>query len=225
MSLTSASSSTSTACDAVQLNSLASTHSGWLYRYSHNSFIKSWKRRYFVLTDERLYMFKENYPTCKHHDVLDLTTFRSVQQISNPRKTRFGFLLRSQRRPSVFDDPNESKPAGLFELELYADTEAIMSQWISEISKVFVAMDMRTFKSPLTSFDKVVQRAGQQSGSGSSILSRLEKQRKLAGNGNATSTATGTSGLSHNPSASTLITTTSSSPPTTGDQLTLTPLG
>ncbi|KAJ2357568.1 hypothetical protein IWW50_001978 [Coemansia erecta] len=206
MSHSSMSSSARTACEAVLLGQLNATHSGWLYKYSTSSFFKGWKRRYFVLSDERLYIFKDANSSCAHHSVVDLTTFRSVQQISNPRKTKHGLLLRSMRRPSVFDEPS-GQAQELFELELYADTEMQLNRWISAISKVFVSMDLRAFQSPLSNFDALVQRAGNlNTRAGGSILNRLDKSR-----------ANGV--LSYSPSSSTLVSREST------DRITMTPLG
>ncbi|KAI9505289.1 hypothetical protein GGI25_003619 [Coemansia spiralis] len=206
MSLTSSSSSTRTACEAIQLCKLNATYQGWLYKYSNSSIFKSWKRRYFVLSDERLYIFKDNSPFCNHHAVVDLTTFRSVQKISNPRKTKHGFILRTLRRPSVFDDP-AGEPQQLFELELYADDEYALNAWMGVISKLFVTMDLRAFQSPLTNFDALVQRAGNlNTRPGGSILNRLDKRRQ-------------NNPLSHSPSSSTLVSSTSTDP------ITMTPLG
>ncbi|KAJ2811689.1 hypothetical protein H4S07_001898 [Coemansia furcata] len=207
MSLTSAASSSSTTCEAVQLGKLTPTHQGWLYRYSSSSFLKSWKRRYYVLADERLYMFKDSSPHSHHHCVIDLTTFRSVQQISNPRKTKYGFLLRTLRRPSVFDDPTAA-PQEMFELELYTETETALLEWMSAVSKVFVTMDLRSFQSPVSSFDALVQRAGNlQPRLGGSILNRMDKRRVDGGDS-----------LSHSLSSSTLV---SASSPV---RMTMTPL-
>ncbi|KAJ2490626.1 hypothetical protein IWW37_003000 [Coemansia sp. RSA 2050] len=208
-SLTSGASSTSTTCEAVQLCKLAPTHQGWLYRYSASSFLKNWKRRYYVLADERLYMFKDNSPQSHHHCVIDLTTFRSVQQISNPRKTKYGFLLRTLRRPSVFDDPTAG-PQEMFELEMYTETETGLLEWMSAISKVFVTMDLRSFQSPVSSFDALVQRAGnlQPRVGGGSILNRMDKRR-----------TEGSNSLSNSASSSTLVS--NSSP----GRMTMTPLG
>ncbi|KAJ2451088.1 hypothetical protein GGF42_004339 [Coemansia sp. RSA 2424] len=209
MSLTSAASSSSTTCEAVQLCKLHPTYQGWLYRYSTSSFLKNWKRRYYVLADERLYTFKDNCPSSHHHSVIDLTTFRSVQQISNPRKTKYGFLLRTLRRPSVFDDP-AAQPQEMFELELYTETETGLLEWMSAVSKVFVTMDLRSFQSPVSSFDALVQRAGnlQPRQGGGSILNRMDK-RRVDG-----------SSLSHSPSSSTLVSSANSP-----ERMTMTPLG
>ncbi|KAJ2719153.1 hypothetical protein GGI07_005391 [Coemansia sp. Benny D115] len=184
MSLTSSASSTNTERGALQLGSLTNvTHQGWLYRYSSGSFIKGWKRRYFAISDERLYMFRDANASSHHHAVIDLTTFRSVQQVANPRKTKYGFLLRTLRRPSVFDEPM-SGPQEMFELELYAETETQLHQWISAVSKVFVTMDLRSFQSPLSNFDALVHRAGSlQPRAGGSILSRMDKHRAAAAEG------------------------------------------
>ncbi|KAJ2663339.1 hypothetical protein IWW48_001441 [Coemansia sp. RSA 1200] len=209
MSFTSSSSSTRTACEAVQLCKLNTTHHGWLYKFSNTSIFKSWKRRYFVLSDERLYVFKDNSPSCHPHAVVDLMSFRSVQKISNPRKTKYGFLLRTLRRPSVFDDPM-SQPQELVELELYAETEFALNEWMSAISKVYVTMDLRSFKSPLTNFDALVQRAANLSTRpGGSILNRIEKNRIQNNNDMA----------AHLNSSSTLVSSASTEP------LTMTPLG
>ncbi|KAJ2456154.1 hypothetical protein EV183_000080 [Coemansia sp. RSA 2336] len=203
MSHSSISSSSRTACETIPLGKLNATYGGWLYKYSSSSFIKSWKRRYMVLSDERLYVFKDDHPQCTHHSVIDLTTFRSVQQITNPRKTKFGLLLRSMRRPSVFDDP-KAAPQELFELELYADSESELNRWISLISKVFVSMDLRAFQSPLTNFDALVQRAANLNArNGGSILNRIDKKRSLG----------------HSPSSSTLVSRDST------ERITMTPLG
>ncbi|KAJ2157132.1 hypothetical protein GGF46_004722 [Coemansia sp. RSA 552] len=196
--------SSRTACEAVPLFKLVPVHQGWLYKYSSGSFLKGWRRRYFVLSDERLYIFKDDSPMCHHHSVIDLTAFRSIQKVSNPRKTRHGFLLRSIRRPSVFDEPN-AEPQETFELELYTDSEPELNRWISLISKVFVSMDLRAFQSPLSNFDALVQRAGNISGRpGGSILNRIEKRRQLES-------------PSHSPSSATIV-------PESSDRLTLTPL-
>ncbi|KAI7834078.1 hypothetical protein BX661DRAFT_176606 [Kickxella alabastrina] len=179
MSFDSKSSSSKTVCAALTLGKLGNiTHKGWLYRYSSSSFLKGWKRRFFAISDERMYVFKENYHDSLHYDVIDLTTFRQVQQISTPRKTKYGFLLRSLRRPSVFDEPTEEMPES-FEVELYADTEYALNEWMSAISKVFVTMDLRTIQStPLSSFDALVHRAGLlQPRVGGSILKRMDKHR------------------------------------------------
>ncbi|KAJ1783861.1 hypothetical protein LPJ62_004868 [Coemansia sp. RSA 2167] len=206
MSHSSLSSSARTACESVQQDQLRGSHRGWLYKYSTSSFFKGWKRRYFVLSDERLYIFKDASATCLHHSVVDLTTFRSVQQISNPRKTKHGLLLRSVRRPSVFDDPSGAAQES-FELELYAETETDLNRWIGAISKVFVSMDLRAFQSPLSNFDALVQRAGNlNTRSGGSILNRLDKQRT-------------NEALNYSPSSSTLVSRDST------DRITMTPLG
>ncbi|KAJ2382301.1 hypothetical protein GGI23_007395 [Coemansia sp. RSA 2559] len=207
MSFTSSSSSTRTACETVQLNKLDATYQGWLYKFSNTSIFKHWKRRYFVLSDERLYVFKDNSPTCHPHAIVDLMSFRSVQKISNPRKTKHGFLLRTLRRPSVFDDPS-CRPQELVELELYADSEYTLNEWMSSISKVYVTMDLRSFTSPLTNFDALVQRAGNLSARpGGSILNRIEKTRIQNSNG-----------MGHLHSTSTLVS------PESTEPLTLTPL-
>ncbi|KAJ2314589.1 hypothetical protein IWW52_000722 [Coemansia sp. RSA 2704] len=206
MSHSSLSSSARTACEAVPLGKLGGSQRGWLYKYSSGSFLKGWKRRYFVLSDERLYIFKDDSAQCMHHAVVDLTTFRSVQQISNPRKTKHGLLLRSVRRPSVFDEPSQGAQEQ-FELELYAESERELNRWVSEVSKVFVSMDLRAFQSPLSSFDALVQRAGKlNERAGGSILNRLEKQR-------------GHGVLGHSPSSSTLVSRESA------ERITMTPLG
>ncbi|KAJ1796750.1 hypothetical protein LPJ59_003557 [Coemansia sp. RSA 2399] len=207
MSFTSSSSSTRTACETVQLCKLDATYQGWLYKFSNASIFKNWKRRYFVLSDERLYVFKDNSPSCHPHAVVDLMSFRSVQKISNPRKTKHGFLLRTLRRPSVFDDPS-CRPQELVELELYADSEYTLNEWMSSISKVYVTMDLRSFTSPLTNFDALVQRAGNLSARpGGSILNRIEKTRIQ--NSNV---------MGHLHSTSTLVS------PESTEPLTLTPL-
>ncbi|KAJ2802725.1 hypothetical protein H4R20_003167 [Coemansia guatemalensis] len=204
MSLHSSSSSSRTACEAVQLGKLNSVHQGWLYKYSSSSFLRGWKRRYFVLSDERLYMFKDDHPASYHSGVVDLTTFRSVQKTAYPRKCRFGFTLRTMRRPSVFDEAATSQEAS--ELELDAENESDLNQWLSLISKVFVSMDLRAFQSPLSNFDALVQRAGNLSARpGGSILNRIEKRR-------------GPNHLAHSPSSSTLV-------PTDSARITMTPLG
>ncbi|KAJ2786131.1 hypothetical protein GGI15_001695 [Coemansia interrupta] len=198
------SSSMSTDADALPLGKLTNvTHQGWLYRYSTSSFLKTWKRRFFVISDERMYMFKDNYHACRHSSVIDLTAFRSVQQVSNPRKTKYGFVLRTLRRPSVFEEPS-GQPQEMFEVELYTETESALNEWLSAISKVFVTMDMRSFQSPLSNFDALLQRAGNtQSRAGGSILNRMDKSRNV---------------INHATSSSTLVS--SGSP----DKLTLTPL-
>ncbi|PIA19713.1 PH-domain-containing protein [Coemansia reversa NRRL 1564] len=203
MSLHSSSSSSRTACEAVQLGKLNSAHQGWLYKYSSTSFLRGWKRRYFVLSDERLYMFKDDHPASYHHGVIDLTTFRSVQKTASPRKCRFGFTLRTMRRPSVFDET--TTPQDVSELELDAENESELNQWLSLISKVFVSMDLRAFQSPLSNFDALVQRAGNLSARpGGSILNRIEKRRDP-------------NHLTHSPSSSTLV-------PTDSARITMTPL-
>ncbi|KAJ2592372.1 hypothetical protein H4R99_006427 [Coemansia sp. RSA 1722] len=203
MSLRSSSSS-SADIDALPLGKLSNiTHQGWLYRYSTSSFLKSWKRRFFVISDERLYMFKDNYHGCRHGAVIDLTSFRSVQQVTQPRKTKHGFILRTLRRPSVFEEPTD-QPQEMFELELYAESEDSLNEWIGAISKVFVTMDLRSFQSPLSNFDALLQRtANMQPRTGGSILNRMEKSRANA--------------IGHAESSSTLVS------PSSTERLTLTP--
>ncbi|KAJ1958572.1 hypothetical protein GGI12_004697 [Dipsacomyces acuminosporus] len=177
MSLSSSSSSSEITCEPVQLRKLNTTCEGWLYKLSNNGFMKTWKRRYFVLSDERLYIFKDNYSMSSSHTIIDLTNFRSVQQITNPRKTQFGLVLKSHRRPSVFDDPNDRAREN-FEVELYSDTQASLRGWLDAISKVLLTMDMRNYATPLSNFDALLQRAGStQPRKGGSILDRIERHR------------------------------------------------
>ncbi|KAI8323871.1 hypothetical protein GQ54DRAFT_87749 [Martensiomyces pterosporus] len=191
MSLSSSSSSSETACEPVQLRKLSTTCEGWLYKQSSSSFMKAWRRRYFVLSDERLYIFKDNFGDATSHTIIDLANFKSVQQIANPRKTRHGMVLKSHRRPSVFDDPSNTAKEN-FEIELYSETAAGLNGWLDAISKLFVTMDMRTFATPLSNFDALLQRAGSmQPRKGGSILHRIDQHRS--------------SQLSHSPSSTTLV--------------------
>ncbi|KAJ2320063.1 hypothetical protein GGI00_006297, partial [Coemansia sp. RSA 2681] len=83
------------------------------------------------------------------------------------------------------------QPQEMFELELYTETETGLLEWMSAVSKVFVTMDLRSFQSPVSSFDALVQRAGnlQPRQGGGSILNRMDKRRVDGGS------------LSHSPSS------------------------
>ncbi|KAJ1727280.1 hypothetical protein LPJ61_004658, partial [Coemansia biformis] len=126
----------------------------------------------------RLYVFKDCSPAAYPLHVVDLTAFRSVQQVGAPRRTKYGFELRTARRPSVFDRYSATDtPLPPGELELYAESESELHQWIGAISTVFMAMDLRTFQSPLSNFDALVMRAGKLGAPGGSILDRLDRHR------------------------------------------------
>ncbi|KAJ2715269.1 hypothetical protein H4R19_001295 [Coemansia spiralis] len=179
-SLHSSASSGRTAGEGIRLDQLTPAHHGWLYQRASGSLLRGWRRRLVVLCDERLYIFKDAASASCPLATVDLTAFRSVQQVAAPRRTKYGFVLRTARRPSAFDTQTPGSlplppPAG--ELELYAESEAELQQWIGAVSAVFLAMDLRAFQSPLSSFDALVHRAGKISGPGGSILTRLDRHR------------------------------------------------
>ncbi|KAJ2762321.1 hypothetical protein IWQ57_005828 [Coemansia nantahalensis] len=179
LSLHSSASSGRMAGEAIRLDRLAASYHGWLYQRASGSLLRGWRRRFVVLSDERLYIFRDAAAAGYPVSVVDLTAFRSVQRASAPRRTKHGLVLRTARRPSVFDShpAAHAPPPAAGELELYADCEVELQQWIGAVSAVFVSMDMRAFQSPLSSFDALVHRAGKLGAPGGSILNRLERQR------------------------------------------------
>ncbi|KAJ1950608.1 hypothetical protein FBU59_000594 [Linderina macrospora] len=174
-------------CPPVQLRKLQATHEGWLYKQSTSSFMRTWKRRYVVLSDERLYIFKESFDSTSTTSVVALSNFRSVRRVTNTRKTPYGMVLMTHRRSSVFDDPTDEVKEN-FELELYAESEAQLNNWLEIISKILVNMDMRSFVSPLTSFDALLQRAGNMQNPMSSVRSQIAQNRATLSQSPSTAT-------------------------------------
>ncbi|KAJ2763338.1 hypothetical protein IWQ56_004859, partial [Coemansia nantahalensis] len=170
--------------ETVRLGKLPVTQHGWLYQRGSGSFLRGWRHRLVVLSDERLYIFKDAAIAGCPVSAIDLSAFQLVQRAAAPGRTKFGFVLRSERPPSVFGGhvpmvpppPKKQQPSE--DLELYADTEAELEQWISALTDVLVPADVHEFQSPLSSFDAAVNRVGKSSAPSGSILTRLERQRE-----------------------------------------------
>ncbi|KAJ1904116.1 hypothetical protein IWQ60_012489, partial [Tieghemiomyces parasiticus] len=103
-------------------------HCGWLYKHS-SGFGKSWVKRWFVLAEDRLLVFRSNKPAEVSRAVVDVTQYNHVAHDPTFAKSPYALVLaHTPDRPHFNAARNALKP-----LFLYAESRTGLDDWVDAL--------------------------------------------------------------------------------------------
>uniref|UniRef100_A0A0D6R1M5 PH domain-containing protein n=1 Tax=Araucaria cunninghamii TaxID=56994 RepID=A0A0D6R1M5_ARACU len=122
----------------------APERTGWLMK--QGEYIKTWRRRWFVLKKGRLFWFKENYITrdSKPRGVIQVNTCLTVKGAEDVLNKQFAFELSTSRETMYF----------------IADNDKEKEEWINSIGRSIVQHSRSVTESEVVDYDS--QRPDQQ---------------------------------------------------------------